>query len=123
MNYARKRLYALAAIRVGLCHTYFVIVVVGQTVTIKSHPPPLKNTLSAKEGEKGEVKMCYFVLPISMHLAHSTKLSQFPSEMSQKERKSKTLSQPLKYGLNRYSYFIKTAIDSLMSRVVSTAVN
>lgn len=28
--------------------TYLVIVVVGQTLTVESHPPPLKNTVPAK---------------------------------------------------------------------------
>lgn len=32
--------------------TYLVVVVVGQTLTIKSHPPPLKNTFSAHKKEK-----------------------------------------------------------------------
>lgn len=36
--------------------TYLVVVVVGQTLTIKSHPPPLKNTFSAHK--KREVEIC-----------------------------------------------------------------
>lgn len=43
---------ALTAISVYMCMgyspIYLVIVVVGQTLAIKSHPPPLKNTFSAK---------------------------------------------------------------------------
>lgn len=34
--------------------THLVIVVVGQTAAIKSHPPPLKHTVPAKRGEKVE---------------------------------------------------------------------
>ena len=35
-----------------ISHTYLVIVVVGQTLTVESHPPPLENTVSAEKGEK-----------------------------------------------------------------------
>lgn len=42
---------------------YLVIVVIGQILAVKSHPPPLKNTISAKRRRRDAN---------SIHLAHST---------------------------------------------------
>lgn len=41
---------------VGLYVSYLVVVVVGQAVAVKSHPPPLENTVPAQTREEATLE-------------------------------------------------------------------
>lgn len=96
----------------------------------RNAPTSVEKHTFCKERWKVEVKMCiiHSVAQSIWLIGLSTKQRQFWVQCVTalwknnitNHQDSKPVTKP---ALNRYSYFIKSATDSLMSRVVSTAAN